>query len=55
MRLYLNLMILTLASTGLGAIVARHVPATVAGIGGILTVLFADALICAGLVAGRKA
>ena len=55
MRLYLNLVILALASTGLGAIVARHVPATAAGVGGILGLLFAAALICAGLVAERKA
>jgi hypothetical protein len=55
MRLYLNLVILALASTGMGVIVARHVPATTAGVTGILGLLFAAGLICAGLIAERKA
>ena len=55
MRFLLNLLILAAASAGLGAVVAPHVPAVVAGVLGILSVMFAAALIGAGLIAERKA
>lgn len=55
MRLPLNLAILALAASGLGVIAGPHVPDLVAGVIGILSVVLASALICAGLVAEKRA